>query len=287
MWFGDLVTMKWWQDTWLNESFADYMGYQVAHEAGVLGSWPDFSLNRKPSRTSRTRAGRPTRSPRTPSTWSTSTRVQQLRHDHLRQGRIGAAAAGDLAGLGHLRGRHQPLPDPAPVRERRARRLPRRARLASPTATCAAGRRPTCAPPASTPSGSTRDGDVTGAEPRGVRPHRLSIAALDGRAVRATTTGRPRPRARSALPDFAGLPVIPNAADEAYAALLLDDLSWQAVLDGPRASPTRCCAAVTWTNASDPRPGRPVPVGRLPRRRRAAPGRRDRPGGLRGRPGPA
>ena len=26
-WFGDLVTMKWFDDTWLKESFADFMAY--------------------------------------------------------------------------------------------------------------------------------------------------------------------------------------------------------------------------------------------------------------------
>jgi aminopeptidase N len=32
MWFGDLVTMPWWDDTWLNEAFASWMGNRVLQE---------------------------------------------------------------------------------------------------------------------------------------------------------------------------------------------------------------------------------------------------------------
>ncbi|MCD6638708.1 MAG: aminopeptidase N, partial [Nocardioides sp.] len=49
MWFGDLVTMRWWEDSWLNESFADYMGYDVAGTAaGYADSWTSAALVRKP-----------------------------------------------------------------------------------------------------------------------------------------------------------------------------------------------------------------------------------------------
>ncbi|MFF5896506.1 aminopeptidase N [Streptomyces argenteolus] len=48
MWFGDLVTLTWWDDIWLNESFAEYMGYQTLTEATrFTDTWTDFGVARK------------------------------------------------------------------------------------------------------------------------------------------------------------------------------------------------------------------------------------------------
>lgn len=48
MWFGDLVTPAWWDDLWLKESFAEYMGTRVALEAGGYAeAWVTFAGSRK------------------------------------------------------------------------------------------------------------------------------------------------------------------------------------------------------------------------------------------------
>ncbi|MFT7560394.1 MAG: aminopeptidase N [Flavobacteriales bacterium] len=48
MWFGNIVTMQWWDDLWLNESFATYMSYLALENSGDHPqAWDDFYVGMK------------------------------------------------------------------------------------------------------------------------------------------------------------------------------------------------------------------------------------------------
>ncbi|MFG2398975.1 aminopeptidase N [Streptomyces lydicus] len=48
MWFGDLVTMQWWDDLWLKESYADFMGaFALVEATRFTGGWITFANRRK------------------------------------------------------------------------------------------------------------------------------------------------------------------------------------------------------------------------------------------------
>lgn len=250
MWFGNLVTMRWWEDTWLNESFADYMGYRVAADAaGYDGAQVLHEILRKPAaydadvrRSTHPVAPRPEDVPdvdaafnnfdaisyakgnsvlRQLVTWLGDADFLRGVNDHLTAHRFGNASLDDLVAAWDA-------VSPRDVRAWAEVWLQR--------------------------SGHDeirveRDGEVPVLVRDGTRPHRLRVTAYDD-AWRPAWSGLVDLDADPVrLDDAAGLVVVPNSHGETFARLRLDERSWAAVVDGLSRVEDDLVRAMLWQTA--------------------------------------
>ena len=95
MWYGDLVTMAWWDDLWLNEAFATWMAFKIVDEwKPEWKMWLDFESHRAPAfALDALESTHPIYGP----VASAERGDRELRRDHLREGRVGRAHARELA----------------------------------------------------------------------------------------------------------------------------------------------------------------------------------------------
>ncbi|MGZ4447113.1 MAG: aminopeptidase N [Nocardioides sp.] len=252
MWFGDLVTMTWWEDTWLQESFADYMGYRVAADgAGFEGALLGHEAGRKPSAydADRRRSTHPVapEAEDVPDVDSAATIFDAISYSKgnsvLRQLVTWLGDETFLRGVNTYLTRHRfanatlddfvTALDEASDRDVRAWVEVWLRRTGFDTIRV------------------TRDGDVPVLHRDGVRPHRVRVTAYDDTLAEVGSelvdlAGEPVP-----LPAFAGRVVVPNSHGETFARVELDPASAEAVEAGLCRVDDDVVRAVLWTMLFD------------------------------------
>jgi aminopeptidase N len=264
MWFGDSMTMTWWEDTWLQESFADYMGYRVAADAaGFTTAQLTYEITQKPAAyvADERRSTHPVapRSEDVPDVDSAATIfdaisyakgnavVRQLAtwlgdeaflrgvNDHLTRHRFANATLADLV-------------------DALARTTDRDVRSWVEAWLRRSG--------FDTLRVERVDG-VPVLHRDGVRPHRVTVTAYDERLTEThrllvEVGDRPQP-----LPELAGLVVLPNAGGETFARLVLDERSRAALAAGLSRVADPLARAVLWTMLLDEAHTRALPAAAL------------------------
>ncbi len=250
MWFGNLVTMTWWEDTWLQESFADYMGYRVAGAAaGEPGALLAGEIGRKPvaydadlRRSTHPVAPAAEEVPDVDAAANNFDMISYAKGNAtLRQLVTWLGDETFLAGLNAYLSRHRlgnatladflaALDD---VSERDVRAWADLWLLSTGFDTIRV----------------TRDGEVPVLTRDGSRPHRIRITAYDDDMGELESRFVDLGDEPVRLDDWAGRVVVPNSHGETYARLVLDSQSWAAVVGGLSRISDGLARAVLWTAA--------------------------------------
>ncbi|HEX3002905.1 MAG TPA: aminopeptidase N [Angustibacter sp.] len=265
MWFGDLVTMRWWEDTWLNESFADFLGFDVAGvAAGYTDSWTGAALTRKPTgyladrrRSTHRIAEDPEQLVDVDTAFANFDMITYAKGNAvLRQ--LGIWLGDDfIAGVNkHLSAHAFGNATLAEFLEALASSTDRDVRGWADAWLRSTGFDTVVV---------TRDGDVPVLTREGSRPHRFSVAAYDPAMRLVSTRMVDLADEPLRLDDLAGLVVVPNAGDETFAALRLDEQSWAAVSAGLSSVESPLTRALLWWTTIDLAQSRALPLDDLVR----------------------
>ncbi len=252
MWFGDLVTMKWWEDSWLNESFADFMGYDVAGvAAGYTDAWTSAAITRKPTgyRADRRRSTHPIAED-TEKIVDVDTAFANF--DMITYAKGNAA----LAQLGHWLGEEDFL---AGVNRHLTSHAFDNADLADFLDALDAASELDVRSWAEAWLRSTgfdtlvvtRDGDVPVLTREGSRPHRLTVSAYDDSMQLVGSRDVHLGAEPVRLEEFAGKVVVPNSGDETFAVIRPDAQSWAAITAGLSSVESHLTRAMLWWTAVD------------------------------------